>query len=148
MQVKHIFVLLLPLISGQSNNPSDRMADPVVLKGIDLPELIGIYPEEIVGFMFDGVQLNQVPIQIDEMHIQLWDNIKDGDCFTRGRNHSHLVYADVNTYSGQDMIRYFDEDDELVFMYKDTGLQCPECFNLGSGLIPPGLFPVSYPANY
>lgn len=61
--------------------PPERNADPVVLKGKDVTELYWKHPDDIVGFNHDGTQWNQVPIQVDEVHYQLWDNIKNKkDC--------------------------------------------------------------------
>ena len=140
-----VFLILLAVVlfcKAQSNNPKTREADPVVLTGEDIPEMLHIIPGDIIGYKFDGISLVQVPIQIDEMHVQLWNNIKDNDCFTQGRNHSSLVYADINTYSGGDDDRSFDENDELAFMAKDLGVKCDSrCSELSSGLIPPGLLP-------
>lgn len=144
MKKLFLFLIIAHCCKSQSNDPFNREADPVVLKGSDIPEILSIIPEDIIGFKFDGNSLIQVPIQIDEMHVQLWNNIKENDCFTQGRNHSSLVYADIHTYSGGDDDQLFDENDELVFMAKDVGVKCDGCNDLSSGLIPPGLLPVVY----
>lgn len=65
--------------------PSSRNYDPVVLKGSDLPELLGIKVEFIVAFQLNYTNnkvsnWTQIPIQIDEMHVQDWEIIKHGDC--------------------------------------------------------------------
>lgn len=65
--------------------PSSRKYDPVVLKGSDLPELLGIKVEFIVAFQLNYTinkvsNWTQIPIQIDEMHVQDWEIIKHGDC--------------------------------------------------------------------
>ena len=62
--------------------PEGPNLDPVVLTGADIPEKIGILPSTIVGFRFleSSKSWEQVPIQIDEKHWQLWNNIKDNDC--------------------------------------------------------------------
>ena len=54
----------------------------MVLKGSDLPELLGVPPSQIFGYTFNSVgKWTQVPIQIDEMHYQSWDVIKNvPDC--------------------------------------------------------------------
>ena len=60
--------------------------DPIVLKGSDLAELLGTPIGQILGFNFDpnarnSNQWTQVPIQIDEMHYQSWETIKnEPDC--------------------------------------------------------------------
>ena len=66
--------------------PSNRQLDPIVLKGSDLAELLGTPIGQILGFNFDpnarnSNQWTQVPIQIDEMHYQSWETIKnEPDC--------------------------------------------------------------------
>ena len=69
---------------------SSRLYDPIVFKGIDLPELLGTEIDSIVGFVYqpnssplisDGHAWVQIPIQIDEKHWQDWTVIKNGgDC--------------------------------------------------------------------
>lgn len=62
--------------------PESRHADPVILRGPDLPELLGQDPNMVVGFRFSdaAVSWEQIPVQIDEMHLQEWLVIKQGDC--------------------------------------------------------------------
>jgi hypothetical protein len=66
--------------TAKANDPF-RLYDPVVLNGNDLFELIGVEPSSIVAFRYDGDEKwTQIPIQIDEMHMQDWEIIKPGDC--------------------------------------------------------------------
>lgn len=79
-------IAILPLLlfasltyAGRIDN--SRLYDPVVLAGSDLPELIGAKIDAIVAFQLDGDgNWNQIPVQIDERHVQSWDVIKKGDC--------------------------------------------------------------------
>jgi len=115
----------LGLTTTGANDPF-RLYDPVVLNGNDLYELIGADPPSIVGFRYDGnEEWTQIPIQIDEMHMQDWEIIKPGDCRIIGRQKQELVYSDPNTYSGPDEQTAFDFDDELVVMAKDLGSMRP-----------------------
>lgn len=57
----------------------NRIYDPIVLKGAELPELKGENIDFIVGFVYNSIWV-QVPIQIDEKHWQDWVTIKNGDC--------------------------------------------------------------------
>ena len=56
--------------------------EPVVLTGNDLPELIGSKIENIVAYRHDDeFEWVQIPVQIDEKHIQSWEAIKNySDC--------------------------------------------------------------------
>merc|ERR1711963_169990 len=99
-----------------------RFYDPVVMNGNDLFELVGADPTSIVAFKYDDKnEWTQIPIQIDEMHMQDWEIIKPGDCRIIGRQKQELVYSDPNTFSGPDEDPTFDFDDELVVMAKDLG---------------------------
>jgi hypothetical protein len=52
---------------------------PVESTGGDLPELIGWDVNTIVAFTFDK-DWQQIPVQIDQRHIQRWEVIKPEDC--------------------------------------------------------------------
>ena len=71
---------LLSLTAFISASDIFRQFDPVVFKGETLWELIGTDPKAIVGFKYSNENWVQIPIQIDEMHLQFWDVIKPGDC--------------------------------------------------------------------
>ena len=77
-----VLLIGVAISNGQSSVPTDRLADPVVLKGVDVPEMMGNLPESIIAFMFNAIDgtMYQIPIQIDEMKIQLWNTIKENDC--------------------------------------------------------------------
>ena len=72
----------LTLVWGQSQDPLSREMDPVVLKGTDVPNYYGASVNDIAGYSWDQTsgRFTQVPIQIDEMHLQDYDVIKNGDC--------------------------------------------------------------------
>ena len=59
-----------------------RRYDPVVIMGVNVTELYWRMPNDLVGFRYlrdEGWE--QFPIQIDEIHVQDWNNIKNGvDC--------------------------------------------------------------------
>ncbi len=106
-------------------DPYDRSRDPVVLKGSDI-SYTDADVNDLVGFKYNAVDSSwtQVHIQIDEMHMQDYDVIKNGDCYAQGRNFTNLVYSDDGTYSGKDLADpNFDDDDEFVFMARDLGDQ-------------------------
>ena len=71
-------ILFYTVVSLDSD--SKYYYEPVVLTGNDLPELLGVNIEEIVAFQYYDEWI-QIPIQIDEKHIQNWEVIKNNsDC--------------------------------------------------------------------
>ncbi|MGA7436356.1 MAG: hypothetical protein WBW44_12180, partial [Solirubrobacterales bacterium] len=60
------------MATGQVANAAtglpDREADPVVLTGSQLPDLLGAVPGRIVAFSWDG-SWKQVPVQVDERKV-------------------------------------------------------------------------------
>ncbi len=67
--------------SGDDNDFTNR--EPVVLTGLELPELLGENPDDIIAFKFDPTSeppLHPIPVQVDERHEQDWEQIKHGDC--------------------------------------------------------------------
>ncbi|NJL77415.1 MAG: T9SS type A sorting domain-containing protein [Saprospiraceae bacterium] len=102
----------------------DRNQDPVVLRGNVVPCMVGIAPNNIVAFRFNG-SWQQIPMQVDEIVVK---DIKTpygpNDCVDRSSENvawTAEFYADDNTYTGSDNDLSFDSNDELVFMAKDAG---------------------------
>ena len=117
----------------------ERKLESVVIKGAQLPDLTNVPIDFIVGFAYSSAQWEQIPLQIDEMHWQDWDVIKNSsDCRIAGRNATELVYADSKTLSGPDENPRFDADDELVFMARYMGRKRP-----AQSAFPPNVLQVS-----
>ena len=77
----NLFLVYFGLTTIARANDPYRLYDPIVLNGNDLYELIGADPPSIVAFKYEGnEEWTQIPIQIDEMHMQDWEIIKPGDC--------------------------------------------------------------------
>jgi hypothetical protein len=95
----------------------NRPLDPVVLQGADLPGLIGLDPESIVAFRYQGTWI-QIPLQVDELHVVTFEQVYNTSL---GAPVSTLAYSDPGTYTGADPDSSFDADDELVFMAGDAG---------------------------
>ena len=73
----------LASLSSLVNCSSDpfREYDPVELTGSDVYELYGWDPASIIAFRYeDSDTWTQIPVQIDEMHQQLWEAVNPGDC--------------------------------------------------------------------
>jgi len=100
-----------------------RYLDPVVLTGADVPSLLGCAGcvDRLVGFSWVEGAWDQVPVQVDERHLQDYFNIKGGECRLYERNMKNLMYADPSTYSGVDEDETLDMDDEIVFMARFLG---------------------------
>jgi hypothetical protein len=116
-----------------------RPADPVVLSGSALPQLLGGAPAHVVGFAWDGSAWHQIPVQVDER-----DLVNPGQIYHRPTSiwpalagtstpYTMLVYtppatvtagyASAPTYTPSDHDATFDGNDELSFLANDTGKQ-------------------------
>lgn len=119
-----------------SVNTLERDADPVVLSAEDLALLIGMEPNKLVAFSFNGTW-QQIPVQVDEQTIADYYDIYNQE-YTRAGVFTNLVYADPGTLTGPDSDPMIDADDEVVFMARDAGSKAigfiePEGVVAGSG---------------
>ena len=107
----------------------DRLEDPVVVLGAQLPGLVGQAVGDIVAFARDGDAWVQRPVQVDERLVQdfcevygkssgLWNS--SPACKT-DQIVTALFYADSQTFTGPDTDPLLDNDDEVVFMARDAG---------------------------
>jgi len=97
----------------------DRDADPVVLKGADVPALLGVQPDSVVAFSYDD-GWKQIPVQVDERAVVDYSAVRQGNQ-TGGRPFSHEAYTDPNTFAGADPDPTLDDGDEIAMMAKDAG---------------------------
>jgi len=113
-------VVLVPIVEPTS---STRYLDPVVLTGADVPSFLGCVEcvDQLVAFSWTEGAWSQVPVQVDERHLQDFYYIKNKPCKLCQRNMTTLVYADPSTFSGKDEDDALDEDDEIVFMARFLG---------------------------
>ncbi|MGZ5316638.1 MAG: hypothetical protein ACXWFE_12350 [Solirubrobacterales bacterium] len=119
-------LLLAAPAASQAQVPG-READPVVLKGSHLPNLIGTGPTEVVGFRWTGSAWDQVPVQVDERTTVPYSQIYNGATCFFGCGFAGLtdVYADPGTWTGADPDAALDAGDEVALMAKDTGEEAP-----------------------
>jgi hypothetical protein len=105
----------------------------VVTTGADLAGLKGAAPGDIVAFRHTGTRWEQVPVQVDERK-----TIDLGATYNRGpAGVTAAVYADPVTWTGPDTDPTFDDDDdELVFMARDTGITAPAGSGEPAGVVP------------
>jgi hypothetical protein len=99
----------------------NRPADPVVLKGAQLPALSSVAAGDVVAFRWVN-GWDQVPIQVDERKDVNFTTVYNGAI---NANYVTTVYADPGTFTGADANGNVDADDEVVFMAKDVGLEAP-----------------------
>lgn len=125
-------VSVISLLGASQANAAleQRAGDPVVLKGSDLPDMMGSQPGQIVGFKRTGDRWVQIPVQVDERHTisvrQLYPEAANGNPYiTSPASFDLEVYADEKTRSGADADTTFDADDEFVFMGGDAGDVAP-----------------------
>ncbi len=123
-------------VAAASGAVAGREADPVVLTGAQTPALIGIAPDEVVAFSWNGAW-KQIPVQVDERKIADYRVIRNTTEFASFKGE---VYADPGTWTGADGVPQMtvgslavpvegttgdanlDQDDEIALMSKDSGL--------------------------
>jgi hypothetical protein len=111
-----------------------RDLDPVVLRGSDLPDLVGIDPGDIVAFRYDtqAGAWDQVPVQVDERHLEHLTQLRDG---TGTTGPMAMAYSDPGANAGADPVATFDADDEVAFMADDTGGAAPNGIGRPAGVV-------------
>lgn len=109
--------LTIPQSSQASLGTPQRDSDPIVLRGSETPSLLGVEPDRIVAFSYDGGGWKQVPVQVDERALVNYSAVRDG----AGNEFTHEAYTDPNTYAGADPDPDLDSDDELALAAKDAG---------------------------
>ena len=114
LAVSHL--LLVTWLEPASANNLNRDSDPVVMKGSELPSLVGLPPGAIVAFRHESGWV-QIPVQVDERAVRDYGEVYN----SLPVGFSELVYTDAGTFVGPDPDPLFDSDDELVFMAKDAG---------------------------
>lgn len=119
---------------AQQSGPLNRPADPVVMRGENVPTLIGAAPGELVAWRHTATGWEQVPVQVDERAVVDFGKIYNQALI----GVTDTFYTDPNTYTGTDPDATFDAGDEIVFMAKDTGEYAP-----GTATEPPGVRPGS-----
>lgn len=145
--VRFIFagIVGLALVVGPSSASAgldDRDTEPVVITGSETPLLIGIEPEQVVAFSFDGSWI-QVPVQVDERKLIDYRPVRQS-VFNSNNEFRAMAYADPNTWAEADGVPQtvttpanrgsgavvpgttgdpkFDADDEIAMMAVDAGI--------------------------
>ena len=106
-----------------------RPEDPVVLKGSDVPRLVGAAPGKVLAFRNLNGRWDQIPVQVDERAL-----IDLGTVYNEPADGVKLMtYTDPDTFAGADPDPTVDGNDEIVFMGIDGGSRA------SSGSHPPGV---------
>ena len=95
----------------------DRVTDPVVLTGTDVPGLEGVQPDSIVAFKYDK-RWRQIPVQVDERAMIDYKAVRQTTSFGA---FSPEAYTDPDTFAGADPDPTLDDGDEIAMMAKDAG---------------------------
>ena len=112
-------VAAVPASASAATGVPGRDSDPIVIKGADVPVLLGSQPGRVVAFSYDG-GWHQVPVQVDERKLVDYAAVRQGHQ-TSGRPFSNLAYADPGTFAGADPDPSLDADDEIAAMAMDAG---------------------------
>jgi hypothetical protein len=128
-------VLIAVACQPEDANRIARSDIPIVLEGVDLPDLLGAAPGDIVAFRHvrvdDVPTWQQVPVQVDERAMVDFGSFpptaqvggaSNGTIYGNAPSgHTALQYTDTSTFVGADPNTTFDADDELAFMLRDAG---------------------------
>lgn len=121
-----IIISIVCLFSLAQTSTPQRLNDPLVLTGSDIPSFQGLKPDEIAAFRFLSGTWTQIPVQIDERAlldiVTPYGSLAAGAGYPPSSSNPRLLfYCDTNTNVGADPDTTFDSNDELVFMLKDAG---------------------------
>lgn len=100
------FLFCASVIADSNESTSSILMEPVILKGADLPALVGSPIDKIRVYAKRNGSWRVIPFQIDEMS------------YKRGKKKLQYVFPPAS-----DSNPYFDDDDELVFLFSDMGEQ-------------------------
>lgn len=126
--------------------PVTRPADPVVLTGADVPTLIGRAPTRIVALRWTGTAWQRRHVQVDERAVvnfaRIYGILNAPTTAFYGSQPglvNQTVYTSGATWTGNDVDRMVDADDEIVFMARDGGVRAtgapqPPGTAIGSGV--------------
>ena len=107
--------LLAAAPAGADLGVPGRGADPIVLRGADVPKLDGADPGDVVAFAWDDEWI-QVPVQVDERAVVDYGAVRQ-----IGNGFDHEAYTDAGTFAGADPDPSLDGGDEIAFMARDAG---------------------------
>ena len=101
-----------------------RPADPVVVRGADVPRLAEGPADRVVAFRAASGGWTQIPVQVDERLDTTMADVYDLPPDAFGNSSIGIdvnVYADPGTFVGADPDPTVDADDEIAFMARDAG---------------------------
>ena len=123
--------LALATVSAFANDLG-RDDEAVVLPGNADPSLVGMAPERVAAYRWDG-RWTRVPVQVDERAIVDFATIY-GDPVPSG--YTVLTYTDPGTFTGPDPDPLVDADDEVVFLVREAGARAPAGAGVPQGVVP------------
>jgi hypothetical protein len=116
-----LVALVIAALAPSSAAAAVRDADPVVLEGAQVGQLLGAAPARIVAFRWsDGWR--QVPVQVDERAVVHIGNAYGPTAGVYGAVPVPvLTYTDAATFIGPDPDPLLDANDEIALMARDSG---------------------------
>jgi hypothetical protein len=118
---RRVLILAAAAAMVLSGCAAQRPQDPVVVKGSDVPRLVGAPPAKVIAYHYLNGQWEQVPVQVDERAM-----VDLGTVYNQAPNGVRvLTYSDPGTFAGADPNPNVDADDEIALMGIDAGVRAP-----------------------
>lgn len=128
------FCMLISVIENpaRAQNEIKRSSEAVIMTGEQIEAMIGVPPNDIVGFRRQGGTWTQIPVQVDERDSVDGETIYGHTPVEEFLNENWgsdldmlkiLTYTDTATFTGADKDPLFDHNDELLFMARDAGVR-------------------------
>lgn len=145
---------------GEGNCTHNRYEDPDFQSSDHISEE-GVPIDRLLGYRWNGTDFEQIPFQVDEMAVRYLSNNNSGFAFySETDQHTTYVFdregfrwlgdrgadpgyesdplapcrAKPTSEVAEDPVKGLDTDDEVVFMYDDSGARAP-----ADALLPPGV---------
>ena len=125
----------------------------------------GILPDRLVGYRWTGRRFVQIPFQVDKVFTRYLENDASGFAIYSGADQqttyqfdregfrytksspSNPCLAQPDSPPAKDPIPYFDTNDEIAFMFSDSGAAAPNGARLPKGVVDARTVAISDPLN-
>jgi hypothetical protein len=125
----------------------------------------GILPDRMLGYRWNGRRFVQIPFQVDKVFTRYLENDASGFAIYSGADQQTTYQFDREGFrytqsargnpcravpdspTAKDPIPYLDTNDEIAFMYSDSGAKAPKTAHLPSGIARARAVALSDPSN-